>query len=186
MSEITGAIDLSKIPEDEFDPELDLRVAVVREGAVLGSTVVKAGNRREPLRFAVQFEAPLLPGATLPCPVRLLIGPDVSDLELMGIDTLSHVVDLAGERSDTDGGGDTAPGMEAAVASYEVKVDVGVLVVDISLYHCWLYCCRTYTLRGRVVCRRWQYNPATGHWSFCDAPVPGATVEAYDLSLIHI
>eukprot|EP01032_Pedospumella_encystans_P024541 gene24541-27752_t len=47
--------------------------------------------------------------------------------------------------------------------------------------NCWLYCCRTYTLRGRVVCRRWQYNPATGQWSFCDAPVPGATVEAYDV-----
>src|SRR5689334_19204091 len=100
MSEITGAIDLSKIPEDEFDPELELRVAVVRDGAVLGSTVVQAGNRREPVRFAVQFEAPLLPGATLPCPVRLLIGPNVGDMELLGIDTLSHMVDLAGQRSD--------------------------------------------------------------------------------------
>jgi hypothetical protein len=176
MSEITGAIDLSKIPEDEFDPELELRVAVVRDGAVLGSNVVQAGNRREPVRFAVQFEAPLLPGATLPCPVRLLIGPNVGDMELLGIDTLSHVVDLAGQRSDTDDGGDATPG-----ASYEVKVDVGMLAVDVAIYHCWLYCCRTYTLRGRVVCRRWHYNPATGQWSFCDAPVPGATVEAYDV-----
>ncbi|KQV87892.1 hypothetical protein ASD15_27995 [Massilia sp. Root351] len=182
MSEITGAIDLSKIPEDEFDPELDLRVAVVRDGAVLGSTVVKAGNRREPVRFAVQFEAPLLPGATLPCPVRLLAGPDLDDMELMGIDTLSHVVDLAGQRADPDSGGDTGQGVEPSPnASYEVKVDVGILVVDISIYNCWLFCCRTYTLRGRVVCRRWQYNPATGQWSFCDAPVPGATVEAYDV-----
>lgn len=182
MSEITGAIDLSKIPEEEFDPDLDLRAAVVRDGAVLGSTVVKAGNRREPLRFAVQFEAPLPPGATLPCPVRLVIGPNVGDLELLGIDTLSHVVDLAGRRSDTDDGGDTSPGEPAgANASYEVKVDVGVLAVDIAIYHCWLFCCRTYTLRGRVVCRRWHYNPATGHWSFCDEPVPGATVEAYDV-----
>lgn len=182
MSEITGAIDLSKIPEEEFDPDLDLRAAVVREGAVLGSTVVKAGNRREPLRFAVQFEAPLLPGAALPCPVRLVIGPNVGDLELLGIDTLNHVVDLAGQRSDTDDGGDASPGEPVgANASYEVKVDVGVLAVDIAIYHCWLFCCRTYTLRGRVVCRRWHYNPATGHWSFCDEPVPGATVEAYDV-----
>eukprot|EP01034_Spumella_vulgaris_P035860 gene35860-44220_t len=182
MSEITGAIDLSTVPEDEFDPDLDLRVAVVREGAVLGSTMVKAGGHREPVRFAVQFEAPLLPGARLPCPVRLLVGPDVDDMELMGIDTLSRVVDLAGERADSDSGGDTAQGMQAtANASYEAKVDVGILVVDVSTYNCWLYCCRTYTLRGRVVCRRWQYNPATGQWSFCDAPVPGATVEAYDV-----
>ena len=39
MTEINGDLDLSSIPENQFDPEMELRAAVVRDGIVLGSTV---------------------------------------------------------------------------------------------------------------------------------------------------
>jgi hypothetical protein len=179
MSTITGALDLSDIPADLFDPELELRAAVVFDGAVLGSALLKPG-RKGPLRFAVQFEPPFLPGARLPCPVRLLIGPNIGDLELMSIDTLSVEVELA--RREQAGNGKQA----AAKEQKEFELAAGVLKATVDLYRCWIFCCRTYTIHGRVVCRHWQYDPASGRYRFCDAPVPGATVEAYDVDRLFI
>jgi hypothetical protein len=176
MSTITGAVDLSGITGDLFDPDLELRAAVVFDGAVLGSTVLKAGNTREPVRFSVTFEAPFLAGARLPCPVRLLIGPNLVDRELLSIDTIALEVELAKRPT-----AEPERKQETTPEKADFQVAVGTIKADIELYRCWIFCCRLYTIRGRVVCRNWQYDPFTGHYRFCDSPVPGATVEAYDV-----
>jgi hypothetical protein len=183
MTEILGELDLSGIPEDQFDPQLELRAAVIREGVVLGSTVLKTGSIRERLPFAVQFEPTILPGGRFPCPVRLLIGPNIGDLELLGIESLAVEVDLKPPKT-TDG--DPNRPEEDPAAEEITRVPLGTLVLKPDLYLCWIFCCRTYTIRGRVVCRHWQYDPFTGHYRFCDAPVPGATVEAYDVDCFFI
>ena len=175
MTKISGELDLSHIPDEQLDPAMELRVAVVREGAVLASATLMPGKAKERLPFEVVFDPPFLPGAHLPCPVRLLIGPNVMDQELLGIETLSMEIDLSPARGDQQ----KPHAQEKAVNIAPVKL--GLLTLPVEIYQCWLFCCRTYTVRGRVVCRHWHYEPALRRWVFCDAPVPGATVEAYDV-----
>lgn len=178
-STITGTIDLRDIPADLFDPTLELRAAVAYGATVLGSVVLKPASTKD-LSFAVPFDPPFLPGARLPCPVRLVIGPNISDLELLSIEAVTVEVDLAPRSRDG-----TEPkkekGKEADAAKNEIRVSVGAIRIPIEIYRCWILCCRLYTIRGRVVCRNWQYDPVTRRYHFCDAPVPGATVEAYDV-----
>ena len=62
MTKIVGELDLSQIPDAQYKPELELRVAVVREDSVLGSVVLKpAGAKQRRLPFEVEFTPPLLP-----------------------------------------------------------------------------------------------------------------------------
>ena len=173
MARITGELDLSQIPDEQYKSDLDLRVAVVREGSVLGSAVLKAGSAKQRrLPFAVEFEPPILPGARLPCPVILVAGPNVADRELLGIDTVKHVVELGHVK-------ERGTAKTAAAKSAELKI--GRIAVEPAIYWCWLICCRTYTINGRIVCRHWYYDPKLHRWRFCDEPVPGAVVEAYDV-----
>jgi hypothetical protein len=167
MASITGVLDLSQIPQDQFDPQFEFRAVVVRDGAVLGSSTLTPRARARQISFQVSFDPPTLPSARLPCPVVLLVGPNVGDQELQSLETLRHEVDLrsAAQPSAAEGG----------------AIDVGRLQVSAALYARWLIICRTYTIHGRVVCRQWQYDPVTGRWGFCDAPVPGARVEVYDV-----
>lgn len=173
MTKISGELDLRQIPQEQLDPNQELRVAVVREGVVLGSTTLAPGKVKEPLPFEVAFDPPILPGGRLPCPVRLIVGPNVADRELLGLESVSLEIDLLKPQE----GHAKAKAVTVAIAS----VKVGRLTIPPEIYRCWLVCCRTYTIRGRVVCRHWHYDPFTGRWVFCDAPVPGATVEAYDV-----
>lgn len=168
MMSLKGSLDLSQIPAADFSADTELQVAVVREGETLGSILVKAGKPSERLPFEVQFAVPILPGARLPCPVRLLIGPNVEAIAALGPDAVSLELDLAAPRS----GG---KGAKAAAVSLER------IVVPPEVYARWLIFCRSYVIRGRVVCRQWVYNPQHQRWEICDSPVPGATVEAYDV-----
>lgn len=173
MARITGELDLSQIPDEQYKPDLDLRVAVVREGSVLGSTVLKAGGAKQRrLPFEVEFEPPVLPGARLPCPVVLVAGPNLADREFLSIDTVRQVVELAHVK-------ERGTAKTAAVRSAELKI--GRIAVEPAIYWCWLICCRTYTINGRIVCRHWYYDPKLHRWRFCDEPVPGAVVEAWDV-----
>src|SRR5690348_4157252 len=95
MARIAGELDLGQIPDEQYTSDLDLRVAVVREDKILGSSILKAGAARQKrLPFEVEFEPPLLPGARLPCPVTLVAGPNVADRELLALDTVRHVVEF--------------------------------------------------------------------------------------------
>ncbi len=173
MARITGELDLSQIPDEQYKSDLDLRVAVVREGSVLGSAVLKARSAKQRrLPFEVEFEPPILPGTRLPCPVVLVAGPNVADRELLGIDTVKQVVELGHVK-------ERGTAKAAAVRSAELKL--GRIAVEPAIYWCWLVCCRTYTISGRIVCRNWHYDPVRRRWWFCDDPVPGAVVEAWDV-----
>jgi hypothetical protein len=174
MTKVSGELDLSKIPKENFNADLALRIAAVREGQVLGSTVVKPTAARGRVPFEVAFDTPILPGGRIPCPVVLVVGPNVADRELLGLETVSQVVDLAPRQVRGAKG-------KVAKASATAAVKVGSILVEPHIYLCWLICCRTYTIRGRVVCRRWEYNPVTRRWIWCDEAVPGATVEVYDV-----
>ena len=80
MASITGILDLSQIPQDQFDPQFEFRAAVVRNGAVLGSATLTPRARARQISFQVSFDPPTLPSARLPCPVVLLVGPNVGEL----------------------------------------------------------------------------------------------------------
>ncbi len=168
---VTGEVDFSRIPKEMFQAELVARVAVVREGEILASATVKP-SLEKPQPFQVEFAAPVPPGARLPCPVTLVVGPNVADADLLGLDAVRREIDLA-----------PAPERPTAkrAAAAEAAVKVGRLIVEPAVYRCWIICCRTYTIRGRVVCRHWHYNPVLRHWGWCDDPVPGARVEVYDV-----
>ena len=63
----------------------------------------------------------------------------------------------------------------------KLQIDVGTIAVLPHIYRCWLFCCRIYRIRGRVVCRNWTYDPIKHRWGWCDDPVPGASVDIYDV-----
>jgi len=69
MVSVTGILDLSQIPQDQFDPKFELRVAVVRNTTVLGSATLSptASARKSCLRWRSNhpFWCPLV------CPARL-------------------------------------------------------------------------------------------------------------------
>jgi hypothetical protein len=176
MSIITGTLDLSEIPDQSFDPTLRLRAAVVYDGMVLGSTTLAPQTAKQQLPFSVTFRAPFLPGATRPCVVRLIIGPDVPDLDLPNLSTLSVEVEL--DRLDVPQA-DAKP--DATVQQDNFQVSVGVIRITPALYDLFRFSCATYTIRGRVVCRNIRYDSATGGYFVSDDPVPGATVEAYNV-----
>jgi hypothetical protein len=95
MATITGELDLSGISKDDFSKDLGLRVAVVRGGKVLGSTDLKPpAETAKRVSFEVEFKPILNPGVSVPCGVIVVVGPQVSDRELMAVDTLKHTVNF--------------------------------------------------------------------------------------------
>ena len=62
-------------------------------------------------------------------------------------------------------------------------VDLGRerITLPLHLFRRWLLLCRTYTITGRVVKRVWRWDGIEQMFVPCDEPVPGATVQAYDV-----
>lgn len=175
MSTIIGDLDFSQISQEAWDRNLGLRVAVVRSGTLLGYTDLTAPETpAERLPFAVDYEPVYTVGVPIPCPVTVVVGPQLPVLELLAVDPIKQVVYFT---SPGTGGQASRSPTEAAAET----TNIGTLAVDSNTYLCWLYCCQTYTIRGRLVCRSWIQNPQTGQYSFCDGPVPGATVSIYDV-----
>ncbi len=185
MATIKGILDLSELDKSQLDKDLRLQAAVVREGKLLGTAVLDVKeNRPGRLPFEVEFDPPFLPGAILPCPVIVLIGPHVVEEAFLEINTIRHEVELKLEgEEDEDQKSDKGKKGKSKQAEvpYVAEVDLGRIVVDPYIYLGWLRICRTYTIRGRVVCRDWRYDSIEQQWVWCDNPVPGATVEAYDV-----
>src|SRR5262245_5610711 len=148
MAKINGEIDLSQVSKENFNPDLGIKAAVVREGAVLGSTIIKTGSSpQRQIPFEIEFNPPILPGARFPCPIIHLIGPTVSDRELLGIETVRMEVDLAPKEQS---------GKAKSAATHAATHSVGKISVSPEIYYCWIFCCHTYTITGRVVCRHWH------------------------------
>lgn len=152
---VTGVIDLKAVGEIQAD--LPLKIAVARNCRIIRSQVItlKANQRRLKFNLEFQHEHPS------PIGVRLLVGPDVPDEQLRSLEHFQKWIPAA---SFADG----------------VAADIAVNVSP-KLYLCWLRCCRTYTLRGRVVCRKWIWDPIEQQFVVCDAPVRGARVTAFDV-----
>lgn len=177
-TQITGEIDLSNIPQKQFDPDFELRAAVVYDGSIIGSTVVKPDKAGGTIQFKVEFEPIFLPGARLPCPPRLVIGPNIEDAELLSVEVVSNELNLVSREPAKS---DTRSVASEKTALKIANINIGKIVLPAEIYQRWRIICRTYTIHGRVVCRQWNYDPRTRRWTFCDAPVPGAKVEAYDV-----
>src|SRR5271165_2154400 len=184
MARITGELDLSGVATDNYDSKLGLRVAVFRNGKQLGSTDLDApATPAGRVPFAVDFEPVTVVGVRIPCPVTVVIGPQLSASELLAIDTIQHVVNFAvHERTGSaEAVPSTARRRTRSAEETADAINIGSVAVDPNIYLCWIYCCQTYTIRGRLVCREWIYNSQTKRWSLCDNPVPGATVSIYDV-----
>jgi hypothetical protein len=167
--QLVGEFDLSDVAKDSFDPKFELKVAVVHDGVALGSSLVKVDKSAEHAPFRVVFEPHIVPHAKLPCPVRVIVGPNVEDATLLAVGTVVSEVDLA----------PASPEGKQAAAQSELRL--ARFAVPAAVYARWLILCRKYTIHGRVVCRRWRFDPEHHRWTFCDAPVPGAVVQAFDV-----
>ena len=89
MSRITGELDLRHVPTEKYDPNLGLRVAVIRNGKQLGATDLDApATPSGRVSFAVDFEPVTVIGVGIPCPVTVFIGPQLAASEFMAIDTI--------------------------------------------------------------------------------------------------
>jgi len=184
MAKITGQIDLSQISKADFKKDLGLRAAVVRDGKVLGSTDLPApADVSKPLPFQVEFNPIFNPGALIPCGIILVVGPQVADSELLALDTVQQTVTFSAELTKKEAASAKTQVTESAQKerAASITVNVGSLIVNPEIYLCWIYCCTTHRIRGRLVCREWTYNPQTQRYGFCDNPVPGATVYIYDV-----
>lgn len=66
-----------------------------------------------------------------------------------------------------------------AAGERPIAIQLPPLVIEPAQYQIWLGFCRRYRVTGRVVCRHWRWD---GRFlRLCDDPVPGATVEVYDV-----
>ncbi len=182
----TGKVDLSNIPKEEFNPDLQLRVVATHGEEVLGSTVLRDLRAPGVVNFRLEFEPIIDQFGQIPCPVRFIVGPNIADRELLALDVAYANYDFTVQSRPTDAPA-PRPTREKKAERLETAdvrqtaIDIGTIVVPLHLYLCWLVCCRTYRIRGRVVCRNWSYNPRTQRWSWCDDPVPGAEVDIYDV-----
>lgn len=199
MATARGTIDLGGIPSEDFNPDLELRVAAVYGGAILGSTTLKAGEQRD-VSFEVELEPVINPGSIIPCGFRIVVGPNVGDRELLSLDVASTTYQFErskqsppGKASKKKGSPETTADVDPGAAHDEsdteraraeftkLQIDVGKIEVLPHIYRCWLWCCRIYHVRGKVVCRNWTYDPIKHQWRWCDDPVPGAKVDIYDV-----
>src|SRR5262249_57208110 len=170
-------------------PDLELRVAAVSGDAVLGSAMVKAKDTKQRVSFQVEFDPIFNPGSIIPCGLRLIVGPNVADRELLSLDVASTTYEFSAEKQtqsrsrkvESAAAGDEADTERARAEAAKLKVDVGEIAVEPHIYLCWVWCCRIYHIHGRVVCRNWRYDPILHRWTWCDDPVPGAEVDIYDV-----
>lgn len=179
-----GRVDLSQVTKDDFNPDLVLRVAVIHGDEILGSVVLDRQASPGGIAFQVEFAPPIDAISQLPCPVRIIVGPNVADRDFLALEVAHADFDFTPRAGPPDKERTARKGKTASAATATAlpgRIEVGAIVVPPYLYRCWLLCCRTFHIRGRVVCRNWSYNPRTQQWSWCDDPVPGAEVDIFDV-----
>jgi hypothetical protein len=126
---------------EDFAPDAPVKVALVGRKGVIASQTVDLDREG---RGGASFKFEQHPGA-----LRVVVGPaDASDDELVDLQTITRDLSLR------------------ALAGREVRL--APIVISAYYWHWWRRWCRTFTIRGRVLC-------ADG------SPVPGATVCAFDV-----
>ena len=152
---ITGVVSLKEIKE--VNPDLEIKIAILRDCQILQSQVFQLAKNQREIKYSLSFENE----NQKPMGVRLLVSPDVPDEQVSVVESQSQWVPA-----------------KAFAKESTAKVQ---LSLPARLYLTWLNFCRTYTIRGRVICRRWAWNPILHRFTICDAPVRGALVNAYDV-----
>lgn len=143
---INAQLDLSKI--EELDKNLPLKVAAVKNGTIIGSTKVDLAEQEDMTSIPVKVEY-YTKERKVPLSVNLMVGPDVPDEEFLF--TGPHKRRISGK------------------ADWKNFVfDAKKVVIPKLIYPWWWRWCRTYTIRGQVVCPNGK-------------PVPGAQVQAFDV-----
>ena len=152
---VSGVLNLTEV--GKISDELRVKVAVARNCRILQSQVFHLKPGQQKLEYSLKFKSE----GPRPMGVRVLAGTDVPDEALRSTDHHQAWV-------------------EAKAFKDGVARNVELTIPE-RLYLCWRRCCRTYILRGRVVCRRWVWDPIEQQFVICDAPVRGAEVTAYDV-----
>jgi len=136
---LTVPLDASQVDDRGADDKL--KVAVATGGAVLQSQTVKL-NKSGTGRATFTFDGE-------PAGIRVLVGPeDAADEDIVGLQTLSADV--------------------SAAALAQGELTLRPIVIAPYYWWWWRRWCRTFTVRGRVICPD-------------GSPVPGAEVCAYDV-----
>lgn len=154
-------LDLSHIKEDPeleeklYREETPLKVAAVRNGKILASFEVQIREIEDVSQIPVtlEFDYP----SEIPPGVNIIVGPNVPEREFLGVETRKIWVS------------------PKKFKDFTADLTEEKIVIPKYLFRRWYVLCRTFTISGRVVRRM---KTATG---YCDAPVPGAKVEAYDV-----
>ena len=141
QQEVKGVLNLADIKQ--ISPDLNIKIAVARDCRVIESNVYRLAAGQQKLEYSLKFQHE----HSKAIGVRVLAGPDVPDEQLRSIE---HHQVWVPARSFVEGVAD--------------NVD---LKIQERLYLCWLSCCRTYTLRGRVVCRKMVWDPIEQQFVIC-------------------
>ncbi len=155
QQEVKGILNLADIKQ--ISPDLKIKIAVARDCRVIESNVYQLATGQQRLEYSLKFQHE----HSKAMGVRVLAGPDIPDEQLRSID--HHQVWVPAKSF-----------VEGVADNVELKIQE-------RLYVCWLSCCRKYTLRGRVVCRKTVWDPIEQQFVVCDAPVRGARVTASDV-----
>lgn len=166
-------VDLSKIKEDpELKPEIPrfeelfgkkpIKVAAVISGKILNSLEINPQEYKNissiPIEIGFDYEPERFKG------VNIIVAPNLSEKEFLGINSEKRWISVRRFRNDV------------------ADLSKEKLIISSSLFKIWLAFCQTYTIRGRVVCRKFKgFDLIEQKPIFCDEPVPGAKVEAYDV-----
>lgn len=164
---VKGEMDLSDIAE--LDRSVPLLIAVARDDHILQRQIIDLEKTREIKK--IEFEMKFQYGKP-------------------GRKTGFHVIVTRGDLRDSDILG-TAPEKkwiqsdqwteEKSQKPVIYRHDLKRMKIPDARYKRWFLSCRVYTIRGRVVCRSFYYDTIEQQWVFRDSPVPGATVEVFDI-----
>jgi hypothetical protein len=155
MQEIRGVLSLKQV--QEIDPDLKIKIGIVRNCRIIYSQVFQLEPKQVELKYNLAFksEGPKAMG------VNVVAGPgDVPDEKLRSLDVYEQRV--------------PAKAFKERVAHVD-------LVISPRLYGRWKIVCRRHTIRGRVICRRIIWDRREHRFVVCDSPVRGAKVTAYDI-----
>jgi len=152
---VSGVLNLAEV--GAISEALRIKIAVARNCRIVQSRVFQLEPGQQTLDYNLEFESE----GPLPMGVQVIAGMDVPDEALRATDHHKRWVEAKRFR-------------DGVANDLELKIPE-------RLYFCWRRRCRTYTLRGRVVCRRRVWDPIEQTFVICDAPVRGAEVTAYDV-----
>src|SRR6266511_270892 len=86
MATARGSVDLSGVPAEDFNKDLEIRVAATHGSQILGSTLAKVDQQKRVANFRLDFDPIIDQISRIPCGIRFLVGPNVSDRDLLSLD----------------------------------------------------------------------------------------------------